>query len=394
MMNLDKLMETAKAMEEEIISWRRDFHSHPETAYEETYTSNRVAELLRSFGVDVETGIAKTGVVASIKGNQPGPCRALRCDLDALPIQEETGLPFASKNEGKMHACGHDSHIAMQLAAVKILSNMRDEIKGQVVFVFQPAEEGFAGAKKMIDDGLFEKYPIEFMFGHHIRPMLLPHGTFGTKVGVFSAISDRFYIDVNGKSGHAARPHLTVDPMPVIGEMITAINHIVSRNVNPFETAVVSIGTVHAGTTENIVAESGRITGTVRSFDEKTREKIKERLCQIVEHMPAAYGAEGKIEYKSIYPITMNNEKLANYVLDVAKGFWKEENVARLDNPTSGGNDFSFFAKKVPACMNYIGVNGTGGIHNSKLTFDESILYKGAAWEVFLALQSGEYSVK
>ena len=299
MLTPEEARKIALSIRNEIISLRREFHAYPELGFEEFRTSSRIAELLESWGYEVEAGIAKTGVIGRIRGEKDGQTRALRADMDALPIKEETDLEFKSKIDEVMHACGHDAHMAMLLGAGKILSLLKDRICGEIILLFQPAEEGKAGAKRMLEEGLLKKYKIDFLFGHHIWPVFLPYGVFATRKEAITSISDRFTLRIRGKGGHAANPDDAIDPIPILGEVISAIHHIVSRSVSPQVSAVITIGKVIAGTAENIIPKSAELHGTVRATDEKTRDLIVERLRAIAEGIPRAYGGSGELIYKS-----------------------------------------------------------------------------------------------
>jgi len=382
------IVNSALSIEEEIISWRRDFHKHPELGFEEKRTSSIVSDALYLMGFEVSDGIGGTGVVARIRGDEAGPVRGLRADMDALPMKEETGLPYASIYDGIMHACCHDGHVAMLLGVAKLLAERKGELKGEVVLIFQPGEEGFAGAKKMLEEGLLEKFPMDFLFGHHIMPVILPHKSITTRKNVFTANSDRFYMEIKGKGGHASIPHLVKDPLPGLGQMIGAINTLVSRNIDPFEEAVISIGQVHAGSTENIIPDSALISGSVRTFTDEVQQRIFRRLGEISEGIGKTNGLDISYEYKFNYPSLINDPDLTEQVLDLGRGFCEE--VIEKENPFTGSEDFSFFSREIPSCFIMLGAHGTEGVHHPKMTFDESVLAWGAAWQSYLAIRSGE----
>ncbi|MBN1334063.1 MAG: amidohydrolase [Synergistales bacterium] len=381
-------LQRALSKEEKIISWRRDFHKHPELGFEENRTSSIIAEALEQMGYEVSGGIGITGVVATLTGEREGPSRALRADMDALPMKEETGLPYASVHHGIMHACCHDGHMAMLLGAAEIIAECRQDLRGKIALVFQPGEEGFAGAKKMLEEGFLEKYPLDFMFGHHIMPVILPHKSLTTRKNAFTANSDRFYIDIQGRGGHASIPHLVKDPIPALGQMIGAINSLVSRNIDPFEEVVVSIGQVHAGSSENIIPDSALVTGSVRTFTDLSQELVHKRLEEICEGIGQAYGLGTSFEYRYNYRSVMNDPDLTGQLIELGLEFC--DDVIEREHPFTGSEDFSFFSREIPSCFVMIGAEGTEGVHNPKMTFDESILSWGAAWQAYLAIRSGD----
>lgn len=380
----------AGSIRDRIIGWRRDFHSHPELAYQEKRTAGIVAEVLGSMGYDVETGIGVTGVVATLKGSSPGPSRGLRADMDALPIGEETGLPFASRNHGVMHACCHDGHIAMLLGAAWIISEQKRNLKGEIVLIFQPAEEGYAGAQKMIEDGLFQKYPVEFLFGHHVMPVILPPDSITTRKGAFTASSDRFYFNIQASGGHASTPHLARDPVPALQSLIGGINSITSRNVDPFDPAVISIGHAGAGTCYNAIPDTAFVSGSVRTLSGKSQEMIQKRMQNLAKGVGEANEVEIFLDYKINYPTLNNDPGLTESTLGLARIFWGTENALEKENPFMGSEDFAFFSRSVPCCFLMIGTEGKYGVHHPKMTFNETILTKGAAWQAWLAMESGE----
>jgi hippurate hydrolase len=389
----EAFLKAAENARERIIGWRRDFHSHPELAYQEVRTAGIVANVLDSLGYTVETGIGGTGVVAKIKGVLPGTSRGLRADMDALPIAEETGLPFRSGNEGIMHACCHDGHVAMLLGAAEMIAQHKEQLKGEIVLVFQPAEEGYAGAQKMIDDGLFKKFPVDFLFGHHIMPVILPHNSITTRKGAFTASSDRFHFRIKGYGGHASMPHLTKDPVPALQSLIGGINSITSRNTDPFDQAVISIGHIGAGTCYNVIPDSAFMSGSVRTLSEQSQQLVQKRMTQLAKGISEAHEVEISMEYKVNYPTLFNDATLTGRTLELARTFWGEEKVIEKQDPFMGSEDFAFYSKSVPCCFLMIGVEGEFGVHHPKMTFNESILHKGAAWQAWLALESGEISL-
>jgi len=366
---------------DEITAWRRDFHENPELLYEVTRTAGIVAERLRSFGVDsVETGVGRTGVVGVIKGRgAAGRVIGLRADMDALPIVENTGRPWASRVPGKMHACGHDGHTAMLLGAAKYLSETRN-FDGTVVVIFQPAEEGGAGAKAMLDDGLVTRYGIERVYGMHNFPGM-PVGTFGIRPGPLMASADRLRITIEGVGGHAARPHMSRDPIVAGSAIVMAAQAAVSRNADPLEAAVVSITMFNAGSADNIIPQTAELRGTVRTLKPEMRDLMEERLGAIVQQVGAAYGVKAELQYHRDYPVTVNDEAEAAFVGDIAAKVVGENNVDRQVVPTMGGEDFSFMLETVPGAFIFAGVGeDVANLHNEAYDFNDELIPVGCSY--------------
>lgn len=366
---------------EEITAWRRDLHENPEILYEVTRTAGVVADRLRAFGLDsVETGVGRTGVVGVIKGRgSSGRVIGLRADMDALPMTENTGKPWASKVPGKMHACGHDGHTAMLLGAAKYLSETRN-FDGTVVVIFQPAEEGGAGAKAMLDDGLVTRYGIERVYGMHNFPGM-PVGTFGIRPGAMLASADRLRIHVEGLGGHAARPHMSRDPIVAASAIVMAAQSAVSRNADPLEAAVVSITMFNAGSAGNIIPQTAELGGTVRTLKPEMRDIMEERLGQIVTQVGSAYGVKAELEYRRDYPVTVNDDAEAAYVADIAAKVVGEQNVDRQIVPTMGGEDFSFMLEAVPGAFIFAGVGEhVANLHNEEYDFNDELIPVGCSY--------------
>ena len=365
---------------EEITAWRRDFHEHPELGYETVRTARVVAERLESFGCDeVATGIGRTGVVGVIRGKAPGPAIGLRADMDALPILEKTGKAWSSKTSGAMHACGHDGHTAMLLGAAKYLAETRN-FAGTVVLIFQPAEEGGAGAKAMLDDGLLTRFPVERVFGMHNWPGQ-PVGKFMIRPGPLMASADRFTITVDGLGGHAARPHLSSDPIVAGSAIVTAVQSIVGRNVDPLEAAVISVTQFHAGTAFNIIPQSARLDGTVRTLRPEVRDLVEARFDAVVEQVGAAYGVKATLDYSRDYPVLMNDEADAHFAADVAAGIVGEANVDRDVVPTMGGEDFAFMLEERPGAFIFAGVGeSVANLHNEEYDFNDELIPVGCSY--------------
>ncbi|GGE29580.1 amidohydrolase [Agaricicola taiwanensis] len=373
------------ALSEEIAVWRRDLHAHPELAYEEHRTSAFVADKLASFGIDeVVTGIGRTGVVGVIhgRGDTSGKTIGLRADMDALPILEETGLPYASTSNGVMHACGHDGHTAMLLGAARHLAETRN-FNGTVIVIFQPAEEGGAGAKAMLDDGLMERFGIQEVYGMHNFPDL-PVGQFAIRPGALMASADRLRIDIEGLGGHAARPHKCVDPILVGSHIVAALQSIVSRSLDPAEAGVISITTFNAGRADNIIPESAVLGGTARSLNPDVRDLLERRFKEIVESVATTYGAKATATYSRDYPVTINHADQTRFAVTVAAEVVGADRVETDVAPTMGGEDFAFMLEKRPGAFIFAGNGASANLHHPKYNFDDNVIPYGASYWVRL----------
>ena len=371
---------------EEIAGWRRDFHAHPELLYDVVRTAGAVEEKLREFGCDeVVTGIGRTGVVGIINGrsNTSGRTIGLRADMDALPVTEKTGKAYASTIQGKMHACGHDGHTAMLLGAAKYLAETRN-FDGRIALIFQPAEEGGAGGKAMLNDGLVERFSIDEFYGMHNWPGM-PTGHFGIRAGGIMAATDRFYIDITGQGGHAARPQTTIDPIVVAANMIVALQSIVSRNVDPLANAVLSVTMVEAGEADNVISRTAKITGTVRTLDGDIQDLIEERLAQFVPQFASSFGAEATIRYARGYPVTVNAPKQTEFAAQVAREVAGAERVDDDAPPSMGGEDFSFMLEERPGAYIFIGNGESSELHTDTYDFNDDVIPVGASYWVRLA---------
>jgi hippurate hydrolase len=367
---------------DELVAFRHDLHSNPELLYDLPRTSAQVASALRKAGCDeVVEGIGKTGVVAVIRGksNTSGRAIGLRSDMDALPILEATGKPWASKTPGKMHACGHDGHTAMLLGAAMGLVQSR-AFDGTAVLIFQPAEEGGAGARAMIEDGLFRRWPVSEVYGMHNRPNL-PIGEFTIAPGSIMGSVDMIDIEIEGVGGHAAMPHQTVDPAPVIAALIQAVQTITARTINPMDSAVISITTIHGGDAFNVIPQTIRMTGTVRTLNDAVRDHVEARLHQAVTGIAAAYGAKGRLDYSRHYPVTVNHAQETELAAVAAEAVAGVGRVTRDMPATLGGEDFAFMLNEVPGAMINIG-NGPGAnLHHPAYDFnDEAIAWGCSYW--------------
>lgn len=374
-----------EALEREIIAIRRDIHKHPELGFDVGRTANLVAQFLVSCGIEVRTGVGKTGVVGTLKGGKPGPTIALRADMDALPIQETNDVEYKSVHEGIMHACGHDGHTAMLLGAAKVLAERRERIKGTVRFLFQPAEEGDGGARYMIEDGCLDG--VDEIYGLHLWNFQ-PFGQIGVKSGPILASADIFEIQVNGRGGHGAAPQGTVDAVVVSAHLVTALQTIVSRNTNPIESTVVTVGKIAGGDNFNIIADKVVLKGTTRAYTEQNRQMIKRRLREIMAGIGQAYNARIEMDYEDGYPPTINNEQAYRKVLAAARRI--VGNGAGEPYLSMGGEDFAYYLKEVPGCFFFIGSAPVGREpmsvphHCSYFDINERALLVGAS--VFVQL--------
>ena len=369
---------------DEVAEWRRDFHIHPELNYDVQRTAGKVADLLRSFGVDeIVTGIGRTGVVGVIKGRGPGRTIGLRADMDALPIAERTGKPYASSVPGRMHACGHDGHTAMLLGAAKYLAETRN-FDGTAVVIFQPAEEGGAGGRAMVEDGLMDRFGIEEVYGMHNMPGR-PAGSFGVRAGGIMAASDQFDITIEGSGGHAAMPHKTVDPVLISAQLIIALQTLVSRNVDPMRQAVLSVTMMRAGEAFNIIPQFVKLTGTVRTLDESVRDMMEARLKAVTLGIATTFGAKAEVSYRRGYPVTVNSPEQAAYAAEVATAVAGAEKVEADTLATMGGEDFSYMLQARPGAYIFLG-NGLNSseLHSDTYDFNDEVIPAGVSYWVKL----------
>ncbi len=376
------------AFHEEMTAWRRDFHAHPELAFEEQRTARLVAERLTAFGVDeVHTGIAKTGVVGVIRGARAGTgAIGLRADMDALPITEETGAPWASTRPGLMHACGHDGHTAMLLGAAKYLAETRN-FAGTVYVIFQPAEEMLGGAKVMIDEGLFERFPMQRVFGLHNWPRA-PLGVFLWRTGPVMAAVAGIDITILGKGAHGAMPNLGIDPVLAAAHVITALQGIVSRNLEPTDAGVVSITWLEGGDAHNVIPERVRLRGTARWLTPEVGALIEQRIGETARNTAAAFGATAEIAFQRAYPATVNDPEATSLARDAAAAVQGEAKVVEAPRPTMGGEDFAFMLEKVPGAYLMLGTarsEDDPAVHHPKFDFNDDALPIGASWYATLA---------
>jgi amidohydrolase len=368
-----------------LITFRRDLHAHPELKFEESRTSNQVAAWLQALGLRVERGLGGTGLVATLRGNGPDaddPARAigLRADMDALPVQEANSFDYASTNPGRMHACGHDGHTTMLVAGATSLAQ-RPDFNGTVHFVFQPGEEGGAGARKMMEDGLFQRFPMQAVFALHNWPAL-PSGQMGVRVGPIMASTNRFEIRVRGKGGHAAQPHTTIDPIPVACAIVGQLQALVSRTVDPVDSAVLTIGKIESGTVENIIPNEAFIYGTFRSLRPQTRQELIEGIERVSTHVAQAHRAAADVIIKPGYPTTVNHPEEATFMARVMRATVGDGNTHDDVLPAMTAEDFGFMLEEVPGAYGFIG-NGAGGkpgvnLHSAAYDFNDDNIAIGA----------------
>ena len=366
---------------DEMTEWRRDLHAHPELGFEERRTAGLVADRLEAFGLEVYRGIGRTGVVGALRvGNSPRSV-GLRADMDALPIREATGLPYASRHDGRMHACGHDGHTAMLLGAARYLAETRG-FEGQVFFIFQPAEEGLGGAQAMIEDGLFEQFPCDAIFGIHNRPKLSV-GKFAVRSGAMMAGGAFFDVDVEGVGAHGARPEASVDPVVAASHMVGAIQSVVARNVKPTDTAVVSVTRLHAGEAYNVIPQTARIGGTVRAFSMDVMALVEDALGRIAKGTAESFGARAAVDFRTIFRPTVNDPSEAEFAASICAEVAGAGNVERNPPLIMASEDFSFMLDRVPGCYVNLGngdAEGACEVHNPGYDFNDESLPLGASF--------------
>jgi amidohydrolase len=369
------------AMHEEVSAWRRDLHANPEILYEVHRTAGIVGEKLKEFGCDeVVSRIGRTGVVGVIKGRRStsGKVIGMRADMDALPMTEATGLPYASKTPGRMHACGHDGHTAMLLGAAKYLCETRN-FDGTAVVIFQPAEEGGAGGKAMVEDGLMDRWGIQEVYGMHNMPGI-PVGQFAIRPGPLLAASDRIHIEVTAKGGHAARPHECIDAVLVGSHIVVAMHSIVSRNIDPLQSGVVSLCMFHSGEAVNVIPEKAVLAGTARSLTPKVRDIIERRVIEVAEATARMHGATAKVVYERCYPVTRNHESQTAFAAKVASDVAGPDKVDTSTPPLMGGEDFSFMLEARPGAFIFVGNGASAGVHHPKYDFNDAASPAGISY--------------
>ena len=368
-------------MHAELTEWRRDLHAHPELGFEETRTSDLVAAKLAAFGCEVHRGLGKTGVVGTLRAGASPRSVGLRADMDALPIAEANLFPHRSQHQGKMHACGHDGHTTKLLGAARYLAETRN-FDGSVHFIFQPAEEGMGGATAMVEDGLFEKFPCDAIFGMHNRPGL-PIGHFAVRAGPMMAAGAFFDIRITGKGAHGARPETGIDPVIVAAHIAIALQTIVSRNAPPVETAVLSVTKIHAGDAYNVIPQTAELAGTVRAFSRDVMALIEASMRRIAKGVAGAFGATAEVDFRFLFPPTVNDAREADFAAGICAGLVGAQNVERNPPLIMGSEDFSLMLEKVPGCYINIGNGvGEGGceVHNPAYDFNDAALPLGASF--------------
>lgn len=364
---------------EDMKTWRRHIHANPELQFECHETAAFVVERLREFGVDeIHEGIATSGVVAIINGQGTGPTIGLRADMDALPMQEETGLDYASTVPGKMHACGHDGHTTMLLGAARYLAETRN-FAGRVALIFQPAEEGGGGAGVMVEEGMLDRFEIAEVYALHNVPGL-PVGQFQTVPGPIMAAVDTFHIDITGRGGHGAYPQDTIDPLIAAVGMVQAIQTVISRNHDGRKDLVVSVTQIHSGSADNIIPETAYVNGTVRSFDKDVQAMVMERLEAIVQGQATSFGVEVDYRYEKGYPATVNDAEKTAFAIEVACDVAGEAGVIAAQIPEMGAEDFAYFLEERPGAYLFVGNGDTAGLHNTKFDFDDETATAGASF--------------
>ena len=371
---------------EKIVALRRDIHREPELGFDTVKTAEKVLAALDGLPLDIETGVARNGIVATLRGEGDGPIVALRADMDALPMKEQTGLPFASETEGRMHACGHDGHTSMLVGAAHALSGMGDRLGGTVKFVFQPAEEGGGGGRVMVNEGVADD--VSSIFALHLWPGL-PFGKVATKAGPIMAAADTFEMEIRGSGGHGAMPHLAADAVVIAAQVVTALQILVSREVDPVEPTVLTVGEIRAGTAFNIIPEKAHLGGTVRTLNPDLRERMPERIEAVASGIAQGMRGDANLDYTFSYPVTVNDEAAAARVLSVAEDLLGGQSALEVPDPSMAAEDFAFFLEKVPGAFIWLGVGeDVSGLHTPKFAFDEEVLPRGSALLAALALDA------
>lgn len=379
------LLNRAIEMQDEVSQWRRHLHQNPELMFDVQQTAQFVEQKLRDFGCDdIQTGIGRTGVVGIIHGRHgTGPTVGLRSDMDALPLTEITGKPWASATEGKMHACGHDGHVAMLLGAAQYLAETRN-FKGSVAVIFQPAEEGGGGGREMVNDGMMERFSISEVYGLHNIPGL-PIGEFAICKGPIMAATDEFTITVTGRGGHAAQPHTTIDPVVIGAQLVNALQTVVSRGTDPLDSVVLSITKFHAGDAHNIIPQKAELAGTVRTLRSEMRDYAQKRLTEIAEGVASALGASATVDYARNYPVTFNHARETEFAAQIARGVAGNGAVNEDVAPMMAGEDFSYMLEARPGAFIFMGNGTSASLHNPAYDFNDDAIPHGISYWVQLA---------
>ena len=392
---LDGLLDDATTHLDDAVELRRRIHRHPELGLENPRTQEAVLEALEGLPLEVHTGAATTSVIATLDGDAPGPTVLLRGDMDALPMPEDTGADYASEVDGVMHACGHDSHVAMLVGAAKLLTERRGDLRGRIAFMFQPGEEGHHGAKVMLDEGLLARVatdadPVSLAFAIHQTPTL-PAGAIATRARSLMASTDGLQVTIRGRGGHASMPHQALDPIPIACEIVLALQSMVTRRVDAFDPAVVTVSRIRAGTTSNVIPETAELVGTIRTVSEKTRGAVLDEVRRVADGIASAHGAEAEVDLVPGYPVTVNDDDAARFTLDTAAMLLGERAAIEMPNPVMGAEDWSYVLQEVPGCMAFLGTAPGPGLqapnHSNRMVLDESAMVAGIATYAGVALR-------
>ncbi|WP_258360775.1 M20 metallopeptidase family protein [Moorella sulfitireducens] len=388
---MEHLLEASHALLPTLKAWRRDFHRYPELAYQEYKTAHKISSALQSVGIEVYSGLAGTGVIGILRGEGPGPNIAFRADMDALPLEEQNQINYKSENPGIMHACGHDGHIAILLGAATLLAQRRRELKGKVVFIFQPAEEALpaGGANRLVAEAGELIFPLDYIFGFHLWPEL-PAGKIAAPVGPVMAAGDIFQVEVLGKGGHGANPHKAVDAVLLASQMVVSLQNILARQVDPHQAAVLSVGVINGGKSPNVLPAKVLLKGTTRYFEPSLQEFFAQRIRQVLHGLALANGGDFYFEYQQGYKVTVNEKEATELVRACAARLVGEENVITQVVPSLATEDFSVYLQMVPGCYFWLGAGNAGKelnypLHNPRFNFDEEVLVTGVALLVNLA---------
>jgi hippurate hydrolase len=391
----DRLRADARELAPELVRLRRALHEHPELGLDLPVTQRMVLDAIDGLDLEVTSGSGCTSVTAVLRGGRPGPAVLLRGDMDALPVTESTGAAFASKIDGVMHACGHDLHTAMLVGAVRLLAARRDELAGDVVFMFQPGEEGWDGASVMIGEGVLDAAGrrVSAAYGLHVMSSRIPRGIFTLRPGTLLAASDRLLVTVRGRGGHGSSPHLSRDPVTGTAEMVTALQTLVTRRFDIFDPVVVTVGTLHAGTKHNIIPDDARFEATIRTFSAAARERMREEAPALCRRIAAAHGLDADVTWKDEYPVTVNDAAHARFATDVIAEVFGDERFTPMSNPIPGAEDFSRVLDAVPGCYLFLGAHVGDGVdgpdnHSPRAQFDDAVLPDGALLHAQLAIRA------
>jgi amidohydrolase len=386
------LLAEAQALQHDVVSLRRRIHRRPELGLHLPRTQAAILEALDGLGLRIRTGTRLTSVVAALDGARPGPAIVLRADMDALPVREETGLDFASEVDGVMHACGHDAHVAMLVGAARLLARRLDQLAGRVIFMFQPGEEGYHGARAMLEEGLEDGgEPPSAAFALHVGARYRA-GVVGTRPGPILASGDTLEVEIHGRGGHASAPHDCLDPIPIACEIVQALQTFVTRRVDVFDPAVITVAKIEAGSTRNVIPETAHMLGTIRTVSERTRERVLEGVERLVKGLAAAHGAAAEVKLIRGYPVTVNDEGFAAFAAHAATLLLGEDRVRLMPSPMMGSEDFSYVLQRVPGAMMFLGTRPDGDAaaipnHSNRMVVNEAALATGAALHAAVALR-------